>query len=68
MKDEASYNCDSCGEEIVVPIDLTGRSRPEYVEECPVCYCGNVINVEGDDDEDVRVAGATFRRMMSAPS
>jgi hypothetical protein len=23
MKDEASYHCDSCGEEIVVGIDLT---------------------------------------------
>jgi len=23
MKDEASYICDSCGEEIVLPIDLT---------------------------------------------
>jgi hypothetical protein len=23
MKDEASYVCDSCGEEIVVPIDLS---------------------------------------------
>ena len=34
MKDEASYNCDSCGEEIVVPIDLTAGSRQEYVEDC----------------------------------
>ena len=23
MKDEASYKCDACGEEIVVPIDRT---------------------------------------------
>ena len=35
MKDEASYSCDSCGEEIVVPIDLTAGSRQEYVEDCP---------------------------------
>jgi hypothetical protein len=27
MKDEATYQCDSCGEEIVVPIDLTAGSR-----------------------------------------
>jgi Cysteine-rich CPXCG len=32
MNDEASYNCDSCGEEIVVPIDLTAGARQEYVE------------------------------------
>jgi hypothetical protein len=55
MKDEASYNCDSCGEEIVVPIDLTAGSRQEYVEDCPVCCCPNVIHVEIDDEGDVRV-------------
>jgi hypothetical protein len=55
MRDEASYNCDSCGEEIVVPIDLTAGSSQEYVEDCPVCCCPNVIHVEIDDDGDVRV-------------
>jgi Cysteine-rich CPXCG len=35
MKDEASYNCESCGEETVVPIDLTAGSRQEYVEDLP---------------------------------
>jgi hypothetical protein len=29
MKDEASYHCDSCDEEIVVPIDLTAGSSQE---------------------------------------
>jgi hypothetical protein len=37
MKDETSYQCDSCGEEIVVPIDLAAGARQEYVEDCPVC-------------------------------
>jgi hypothetical protein len=55
MNDESSYNCDSCGEEIVVPIDLTAGSRQEYVEDCPVCCCTNVTHVEVDDDGDVRV-------------
>jgi hypothetical protein len=55
MKDEASYHCDSCGEEIVVPIDLTAGSRQEYVEDCPVCCRPNVIHVEIDEDGDVRV-------------
>src|ERR1700730_14642950 len=55
MKDGASYHCDSCGEEIVVPIDLTAGSRQEYVEDCPVCCCPNVIHVEIDGDSDVRV-------------
>jgi hypothetical protein len=54
MKDEASYNCDSCGEEIVVPIDLSAGKSQEYVEDCPVCCCPNVIHVEIEDGE-VRV-------------
>ena len=37
MKDEASYVCDSCGEEIVLPIDLSAGSAQQYVEDCPVC-------------------------------
>jgi hypothetical protein len=51
MKDQASYNCDSCGEVIVVPIDVMAGSIQEYVEDCPVCCCPNVIHVEIDDDE-----------------
>jgi len=55
MKDDASYVCDSCGEEIVVPIDLSAGSEQEYVEDCPVCCCPNVVHVEVDEDGDVRV-------------
>ena len=46
MKDEDSYNCDCCGEEIVVPIDLSAGSSQEYVEDCPVCCNPNIIHVE----------------------
>ena len=46
MKDEASYVCESCGEEIVVPIDLSAGSEQEYVEDCPVCCCPNLVRVE----------------------
>ena len=55
MKDEASYVCDSCGEEIVVPIDLSAGTSQEYVEDCPVCCPPNVGHVEIADDGDVRV-------------
>jgi hypothetical protein len=54
MKDEATYICDSCGEEIVVLIDLMVGSRQGYVEDCPVCCCPNIIHVEIDEDGDVR--------------
>lgn len=53
MQDEASYICESCGEEIVVPIDASGGASQEYVEDCPVCCCANVIRVEMEDG-DVR--------------
>ena len=55
MKDEASYTCDSCGEEIVVPIDLSAGTSQECVEDCPVCCRPNVIHVEIDDEGDVRL-------------
>ena len=51
MVDEASYICDSCGEDIVVPIDWSAGSRQSYVEDCPVCCNPNVIHVELDDGE-----------------
>jgi hypothetical protein len=55
MKDEAKYQCDSCGEEIVVPIDLSAGSSQKYVEDCPVCCRPNVIRLEIDEDGEVRV-------------
>ncbi|MDA1050921.1 MAG: CPXCG motif-containing cysteine-rich protein [Planctomycetota bacterium] len=55
MNDEATYICDACGEEIVVPIDLTQGTSQDYVEDCPVCCRANVIHVEVDADGDVRV-------------
>jgi len=54
MQDEASYVCASCGEEIVVPLDVSAGTEQEYVEDCPVCCTPNVIHVEFDDG-DVRV-------------
>lgn len=51
MRDEASYICDSCGEDIVVPIDWSAGSRQSYVEDCPVCCNPNVIHVELDEGE-----------------
>lgn len=55
MQDEASYVCASCGEEIVVPVDLSAGTEQEYVEDCPVCCSPNLIHVEIDDSDDVRV-------------
>ena len=57
MNDESSYVCDGCGEEIVVPIDLSQGAHQKYVEDCPVCCQANVIHVEIDDLGSVLVWG-----------
>jgi DNA-directed RNA polymerase subunit RPC12/RpoP len=36
-QEEASYICDACGEEIVIPLDLSEGTIQSYVEDCPVC-------------------------------
>jgi len=48
MNDEAAYFCGACGEEIVIPIDVSQGESQEYVEDCPVCCRANVIRVEID--------------------
>ena len=55
VNDEASYICDACGEQIVVPIDPSAGSRQAYVEDCPVCCRANVIHVEIDEAGEARV-------------
>jgi len=42
---EGHYICDSCGEEIVVPVDVSEGATQSYVEDCPVCCHPNVIHV-----------------------
>jgi len=54
MNTDASYVCGACGEEIVIPIDLTQGEWQEYVEDCPVCCQANVIVVEIDEDGEAR--------------
>ncbi|TWU40335.1 hypothetical protein Q31b_36830 [Novipirellula aureliae] len=51
MDTEASYVCDSCGEEIVIPLDPSAGSHQQYVEDCPVCCNPSVIHVDWVDDE-----------------
>ena len=62
MNDEASYICDSCGEEIVVPLDLTAGASQEYVEDCPVCCCPNVVHVEIDEQGEARIGAEAESR------
>jgi transcription elongation factor Elf1 len=54
---EATYVCESCGEEIVVPLDVSAGSHQDYVEDCPVCCNPMVLHVDIDPDGEAHVEG-----------
>jgi|694.fasta_scaffold73139_2 hypothetical protein len=54
---EAVYACDSCGEEIVVPVDISAGSHQDYVEDCPVCCHPMTLHVEIDPDGEAHLQG-----------
>ncbi len=47
---DGRYICDACGEEIVIPIDVSQGTQQTYVEDCPVCCRSNVIHVDIDEE------------------
>ena len=55
MDYESTYICDACGEEIVIPVDVSAGSHQHYVEDCPVCCHPNVIEVDVDPDGQAQV-------------
>lgn len=54
-QEEISYVCDACGEEIVIPVDLSEGTSQSYVEDCPVCCRANTIHVQVDNDGNAQV-------------
>lgn len=56
MQNEASYICDNCGEEIVIPIDFSEGDEQEYTEDCPVCCCPNVIFVTMAANGEIQIS------------
>jgi predicted RNA-binding Zn-ribbon protein involved in translation (DUF1610 family) len=46
VADEGAYVCPTCGERIIVPLDLSQGDEQQYVEDCPVCCNPNVVHVE----------------------
>jgi len=52
---DASYICDACGEEIVIPLDLSEGGDQRYVEDCPVCCRASVIHVAINENGEPEV-------------
>ncbi len=55
MDEEKSYVCDFCGEEIVIPVDISAGEDQEYVEDCPVCCHPNVIHIRFERNGHVSI-------------
>jgi len=51
--DEATYLCDVCGEEIVIPVQRADGTEQEFTEDCPVCCHPHTIRVQFDRDGSV---------------
>ena len=56
MDDTAYYTCPSCGEPIMIGVDVSGGLEQEYVEDCPVCCRPNVVSVTFDRDGNADVS------------
>ena len=54
---EVTYVCDSCGEEIVVPVDVSAGAHQDYVEDCPVCCHPMRLHIDIDYDDSLHIAG-----------
>lgn len=57
LQAEGSYLCDACGEQIMIPLDVTAGTQQHYVEDCPVCCHANVIHVVVDESGKAEVWG-----------
>jgi len=53
MDEQAHYLCPYCGEEIIIPVDLSQGEQQEYVEDCPVCCSPVVITLEIQEDGSI---------------
>lgn len=49
MDTTATFTCSVCGQPVVVEVDLSAGRHQQYVEDCEVCCCPNVLTVDFDD-------------------
>ncbi len=57
MQEESNYICQNCGEQIVVPVDISAGNVQTYIEDCPVCCHPHVIRVEIDSSGNISLWG-----------
>ncbi len=55
IQNEVGYICDACGEEIVIPVDISEGIHQTYVEDCPVCCRANLIHIDVDEEGNAKV-------------
>ncbi|MFV0446479.1 MAG: CPXCG motif-containing cysteine-rich protein [Planctomycetaceae bacterium] len=51
---DASYLCNICGEEIVIPVDISDGREQMFSEDCPVCCHPHTIRVRFRRDGSIR--------------
>ncbi len=60
--EDSSYICDGCGEEIVIPLDISEGASQSYVEDCPVCCRANLIHVDWSTTASVPESGPSLNK------
>lgn len=54
---EGRYFCDTCNQEVFVPIDVSAGRHQDFVEECPVCGSPMLIRADIQQDGRAHVEG-----------
>lgn len=52
---EGRYFCDTCSQEVFVPVDVSAGRHQDYVEECPVCGSPMLLHVDIQPDGRARI-------------
>lgn len=49
--------CDTCGQEVFVPIDVTAGQHQDFVDECPICGSPMVLRADIQQDGRAHIDG-----------
>lgn len=56
VQEEAGYLCTACGEQIIVPLDISAGNFQEYIEDCPVCCRPHRLQISWNAGEATIIA------------